>query len=267
MSKKNSPLKPPTEASRESSETLRRPETLLLEQMKALKERATINLDTVPANVRAAFGASRSEAKDKLEVLKKEYSRFVHDSAVLLFLRGDRRRCAAFAELARVMGPVAVVDTDTFYREMADLIVPQMRGRGPMLNFDTPEYVKIVNALMTFGSDQGLDAGRPIFHHVAFSSEDQVVGFMRKMAFEVFGNNLTNLLTNREVLAQSLEVGFHTTVPIVVINAGDDEESISNNLVGDEKRVMVKAISKNDEINEDAVTAALEELAALASRV
>lgn len=267
MSKKNHNPKATTETSPDQGESSpRRPEMMLLEQMKSLRERASINLDQVPSNVRAAFGASRSEAQEKLEVLKKEYAKFVRESAIILFLRGDRRRCAAFAEMARVMGPVAVVDTNTFYREMADLILPQMKGRGPMMTFDTPEYVKIVNAMLAFGSDQGLDAGRPVFHHVSFSSEEQVVDFMRKMAFEVFGDNLTNLLTHREVLVQSLEVGFHTTVPVVVINAGDDEKSIGKNLVADEKRVMVKTISKNDEINEDAVTTALEELAALASR-
>jgi hypothetical protein len=243
-------------------------EVLLLEQMRLLRERANINLDEVPANVRAAFGVSRSEAREKLEVLKREYAKFIDDNAVAMFLRGPRRHCNAFAEMARELGPVAVVDVESVYRQLASLILPKMRGRNATMNFDTPEYVTLVEGVVGLAKEYGAsDISRPSFRPMSFSGDVQVVDFVRGFVNEAMGADFTNLLTRHEILVQALEVGFHTSVPCVVFNAGHEEEALAQNLVRDRRRVMVKNITSDEDVSEQTVMAALGELAALASGI
>jgi hypothetical protein len=265
MSKK--PNKMPQNEPQTPPETTKKPlEVMLLEQMRALRERANINLDEVPANVRAAFGASRAEAREKLEVLKREYAKFIDDNTVVMFLRGNRRHCSAFAEMARELGPVIVVDTENVYRQLAELILPKMRGRTGSMNFDTAEYVTLLDGFAALAKEYGIaDMPRPKFRSASFTSDAQVVDFVRGLVREVVGADFTNLLTRHEVLVQALEVGFHTSVPCVVYNAGEEEEAVGKNLVRDRKRMMVKTIMKGEDVTEDAVVAALGELAALAS--
>ena len=239
---------------------------MLLEQMKALRERANINLEEVPFNVRAAFGASKTEAREKLEVLKREYADFIDKNTVLMFLRGNRRHCSAFAEMARELGPVAVVDTEVVYRQLADLIIPKMRGRTATMTFDTGEYVTLIDGFTTLAKEYGLASmARPGFRPMSFATEAQVVDFVRGLVHEAMGADFTALLTRHEILVQALDVGFHTSVPCVVFNAGEEEEALGQNLVKNQKRMMVKTIAKAEDVTEESVLAALSELAALAS--
>jgi hypothetical protein len=238
---------------------------MLLEQMKALRERANINLDEVPVNVRAAFGVSKAEAREKMEVLKREYADFIAKNTVLMFLRGNRRHCAAFAEMARELGPVAVVDTEVVYRQLADLVLPKMRGRSATMNFDTGEYVTLIDGFSALAKEYGLTTmARPGFRSVSFTTDAQVVDFVRGLVHEAMGADFTTLLTRHEIMVQALDVGFHTSVPCVVFNAGEEEEPLGQNLVKDRKRTMVKTI-KAEDVTEEAVLSALGELAGLAS--
>lgn len=266
MNKKSSNKTPPTEP-QTPPETAKKPiEALLLEQMRTLRERANINLDEVPANVRAAFGASRTEAREKLEVLKREYGKFIDANTVVMILRGNHRHCSAFAEMARELGPVVVVDTEAIYRQLADLILPKMRSRSATMNFDTPEYITLIDGFTALAKEYGIaDMPRPRFRAASFTSDAQVVDFVRGLIRGVVGSEFTNLLTRHEVLVQALEVGFHTSVPCVVFNVGEEEEAVAQNLVKDRKQMMVKTIVKGEDVNEEAVMAALGELADLAS--
>lgn len=236
-------------------------EKTLVDQIREQRELASLDLDLVPLNSRPAFAIAKANAAEVVSALEAQYAEFVLDNAVLLLLEGKPEAVVRFAEIAREMGPTAVLDYNAVYNELAEKVAQTM-PTSPKV-FDTVQYLRLIGALTDLGQELNIASmPRPRFTSQAFASDEEIGPFVRDIVEATFSTELVIMALKKELHKQAVEIGFSTAVPAVVLNAGDGVD-LKLNLLRNPARAMTLVVE--DEVTEEAVEAALSQLAQLVS--
>ena len=223
------------------------------------RELANMDLDLKPINTRAGFSIAKADAVEELKKLEKQYAATLKENGVALILTGSKAQ--AFADAAKELEGVVVLDAAKVYEELAQSVEPSMQvNSGPMV-FDTPQFLHLISALTELGGKLDINSMmRPRFENAVCETHADVVVLIRRLVEATCGTELSALSLRRDLFDQALASGFIDMVPILILN-GSNTEELTQNLLQTPSRAMTLEVE--DDPTEDAVVATLMKLAAL----
>lgn len=258
MSKKNQKQQrndaPETPNANKTSNLTEIPEDLpvrtLLGKIREQRKISARSLEDVPSLMRPAFAIAKNNAADLLRSLEADYRKFVEDNLVVLHLRGDRDVVFRTAIDAKAQGPAVMLDTNGLYKRLA-LVVEQ--SMTPSREFDTPQFLRLVEALVSVASEFGVsDMPRPRFKAFKIAPGDDLTKAVREMVDATFGDSLNLLALRKSLFEQALDEGYTTAVPVVVIG------EVSNDL---RRNLFPTARATEVSVDGDSATSTLDQVA------
>lgn len=232
----------------------------VVDQIRAQRKLADMNLEEIPANTRAAFAIAKANAKVMADQMEADYLADLPNHIVLLFLEGEDNNVKSFLDLAAEVGPVIALDYDAIYKEVADMVVPTMNQSR---EFDVTQYTRLTEALAQICGRLGVvEMPRPAFRTAA---NVDPAPFVRRLVEQTFGSDLALLQIKTDLKKEAIRHGFSEIVPVVVYGAATkDHDVIKKNLVNSAARVMVHKV--DSAATEESVAEVLDQMASLASR-
>lgn len=236
----------------------------IVSEMKEIRPVASVELETVPRNVRVGMEGRKNAAVQRLQDLEQQYASTVWHKAVFVVpVNGTKEQVDEFAVLADGIGEFMSVDYTGWDKTMGEVWWSANGKKGQTI--DTVHTVQLYDALRSLMVDMKLgELETPtVPRGIALNSVDDCTQTVKKVTTDGCGIGFRLALLERETAKVARELEWagadNQPVPFVLLNAtSDDLAAIDALSPGKFYKVDLSTLK---EVDEESVKKTLEKVA------
>jgi hypothetical protein len=239
--------------------------TTILEDFKAAKANADLDIDMYPMKVRASKSIAKADGARQLDVLKKEYGQEFSNRAAVIMTVGTTDAQNVFLKVAREIAGPTLLSASALesYTKMATDIEPTI---GSEREFAGTQLGHLLRSLEAVGRDAGssfLKTPTLIEGVFIVRTFDDLVTGVRDLLLPQVGAVLNRDYIQTAIVRRALDIGFTaSTAPVVVTDASPKEiEFFSSNLFNG-VAIVVNLPEDESKVDEEFVIATFDKLKA-----
>lgn len=212
----------------------------LVKELVIVEKRATMDLEIADWKTLPSLSILKTESKERLEVLRKEYLKAVRSNSLGIFLYGEESRCAKFVELTPKEADTYPINASEMYDRLASKVAPTL---GPNKEFGPTQLEMLIGALDEIQRELGVrQMIRPSLRNTSAVMTDfkSVSSEIRRILKAVVGNDLLRLYVDKQVNDIAIKNQFAgVTLPVIVLGAEPDEAAGLSSLFTNTSSVQV----------------------------
>lgn len=217
-----------------------------LKNYNSLKGMSEIELENVLTKYKAAQGALKSEALQKLPLARKAYFDAVNETSFKVFVQGEPDLVKQFIERSRQVEMICL-DAMDFYRKVGSRAVGSI---GPSRTFGSTQLALLINDIREWIYDHKQDlplTREPTLETLFQLPDDEAANGLVRDLIRTAAGDTYNILSMRETMTQIGLAGGYTqsVTPILIFGFGSPEEKAALETVVDGRIFSVDATEKN----------------------
>ena len=197
----------------------------LMEQIKATEQTANLDVEGMSWQTRPGLEMAKREAKDKLEVLLKNYNSWIQEATVGIFVLGPGAE--KFAKISSGESEqIITVQADGLYRKLAEAAEPAL---GKARDWNTNAHAMMLRTIGDIAKDLEVrNFLSPGYRDVAnLKTTEDVVEHVRNLVRATLGDDLNRISLNKEISKKALASRYTNSVlPVIVIGLSGNEEAV-----------------------------------------